>query len=88
MTAAITVTEERLAIMNDEMGVWRCRTAFNCVEACPRDIDITKAIAEVKMRWSPDRCRGDPCGCPFGGRRKTCPYPTFQMQRNIQKAEK
>ena len=40
--------QERLDILSDEMGVWRCRTAFNCVEACPRDIDITKAIAEVK----------------------------------------
>jgi succinate dehydrogenase / fumarate reductase iron-sulfur subunit len=43
------VTEERLDVLNDAMGVWRCRTAFNCVEACPRGIDITKAIAEVKM---------------------------------------
>jgi len=41
--------QERISIMSDEMGVWRCRTAFNCVEACPRGIDITKAIAEVKM---------------------------------------
>ena len=40
--------EERLAILGDEMGVWRCRTAFNCVEACPRGIDITRAIGEVK----------------------------------------
>jgi succinate dehydrogenase / fumarate reductase iron-sulfur subunit len=40
--------QERLAIMSDEMGVWRCRTAFNCVEACPRGIDVTRAIAEVK----------------------------------------
>ena len=29
-------------------GVWRCRTIFNCTEACPRDIQITKAIGEVK----------------------------------------
>jgi succinate dehydrogenase / fumarate reductase iron-sulfur subunit len=28
--------------------VWRCRTIFNCTEACPRDIDITLAIGEVK----------------------------------------
>ncbi len=41
-------TEERLNIMNEEMGVWRCRTIFNCVEACPREIKITKAIGEVK----------------------------------------
>jgi len=42
------LTEERLAVMNEEMGVWRCRAAFNCVEACPREINITKAIGEVK----------------------------------------
>lgn len=42
------LTDDRLAVMNEEMGVWRCRTAFNCVEACPREINITKAIAEVK----------------------------------------
>ena len=38
----------RLEILNDREGVWRCRTAFNCTEACPRDIKITEAIAEVK----------------------------------------
>ncbi len=41
-------TEQRLEIMNDEMGVWRCRTIFNCVEACPREIKVTRAIGEVK----------------------------------------
>jgi succinate dehydrogenase / fumarate reductase iron-sulfur subunit len=41
-------TAERLEILNDQMGVWRCRTVFNCTEACPRDIHITQAIAEVK----------------------------------------
>lgn len=40
--------QARLDILADEMGVWRCRTSFNCVEACPRGIDIVKAIAEVK----------------------------------------
>jgi succinate dehydrogenase / fumarate reductase iron-sulfur subunit len=39
--------QERLEIMADPDGVWRCRTTFNCVEACPRDIKITKAILEV-----------------------------------------
>jgi succinate dehydrogenase / fumarate reductase iron-sulfur subunit len=41
-------TDERLEILNDREGVWRCRTTFNCTEACPRGIEITKAIAEVK----------------------------------------
>ncbi len=40
---------ERLEVLNELTGVWRCRTIFNCVEACPRDIKITKAIAEVKQ---------------------------------------
>ncbi|MDQ3555558.1 MAG: succinate dehydrogenase iron-sulfur subunit [Gemmatimonadota bacterium] len=39
---------ERLEILNDREGVWRCRTIFNCTEACPRDIKVTKAIGEVK----------------------------------------
>jgi succinate dehydrogenase / fumarate reductase iron-sulfur subunit len=36
--------------------VWRCRTTFNCSEACPRGIQVTQAIAEVKqaiMRGKP-----------------------------------
>ena len=40
--------EERLRILGSAEGVWRCRTIFNCVEACPRDINITRAIGEVK----------------------------------------
>ena len=39
----------RLEILNDKEGVWRCRTTFNCTEACPRGIQITEAIAEVKQ---------------------------------------
>jgi succinate dehydrogenase / fumarate reductase iron-sulfur subunit len=40
---------ERLAIVNDRMGVWRCHDIFNCTDACPREIEITKAIGEMKM---------------------------------------
>ena len=39
---------ERLKILSERSGVWGCRTAFNCTEACPRDIKVTEAIAEVK----------------------------------------
>jgi succinate dehydrogenase / fumarate reductase iron-sulfur subunit len=41
-------TDQRLEILNDKEGVWRCRTVFNCTEACPRGIQVTKAIQEVK----------------------------------------
>jgi succinate dehydrogenase / fumarate reductase iron-sulfur subunit len=40
--------EERLAVLNTKNGVWRCRTVFNCTDACPRDIEITRAIEDVK----------------------------------------
>ena len=39
---------ERLQILNDQFGVYRCRTIFNCTLACPREIQITQAIGEVK----------------------------------------
>ncbi len=39
----------RLDILNDKEGVWRCRTTFNCTDACPRGIQVTKAISEVKQ---------------------------------------
>lgn len=38
----------RLETLNERIGVWKCRTAFNCTEACPREIHVTQAIAEVK----------------------------------------
>lgn len=39
---------QRLEILNQSNGLWRCRTAYNCTEACPRDIPVTQAIEEVK----------------------------------------
>ena len=46
---------QRLRVLNQRSGVWRCRTIFNCTEACPRDIQITKAIEEVKRALIFDR---------------------------------
>jgi succinate dehydrogenase / fumarate reductase iron-sulfur subunit len=41
--------KERLDILGDPNGVWRCRTVFNCTPACPREIQVTRAIGEVKL---------------------------------------
>lgn len=41
-------TSERLNLLNQNTGVWRCRTAYNCTEACPREIPVTQLIEEVK----------------------------------------
>lgn len=39
---------ERLKILNDQFGVYRCHTIFNCTDACPREIQVTRAIGELK----------------------------------------
>ena len=41
-------TAQRLQVLNQGNGLWRCRTAYNCTESCPRDIPITQAIEEVR----------------------------------------
>jgi len=46
---------ERLQILNEVWGVYRCHTVFNCTLACPREIQITKAIGEVKMALTTGR---------------------------------
>jgi len=39
---------EILKGVNDQQGVWGCRTVFNCVKVCPKEVPPTHAI--VKMR--------------------------------------
>jgi succinate dehydrogenase / fumarate reductase iron-sulfur subunit len=39
---------DRLSLLGGGDGVWKCRTTFNCTNACPRDIDVTTAIQQVK----------------------------------------
>lgn len=40
---------QRLLVLAETDGTVRCHTAYNCTEACPRDIQITKAIGDLKM---------------------------------------
>lgn len=49
--------QDRLDILSEPNGVWRCRTIYNCTPACPREIQVTRAIGEVKLairRGSPE----------------------------------
>jgi succinate dehydrogenase / fumarate reductase iron-sulfur subunit len=39
---------ERLEILSARSGAFKCRTVFNCTDACPRGIKVTRAIQEVK----------------------------------------
>jgi succinate dehydrogenase / fumarate reductase iron-sulfur subunit len=40
--------KERLEILSQKDGAFKCRTTFNCTAACPRGIKVTRAIQEVK----------------------------------------
>ncbi len=40
--------DERLAGITGPHGLWRCHSVYNCVETCPKQIDITRHIAELK----------------------------------------
>jgi succinate dehydrogenase / fumarate reductase iron-sulfur subunit len=41
--------DQRMHVITETNGIARCHTVFNCTMACPREIEITKAIGELKM---------------------------------------
>ncbi len=41
-------TEERLQTLDDPFKLFRCHTIMNCVEVCPKGLNPTKAIGEIK----------------------------------------
>jgi succinate dehydrogenase / fumarate reductase iron-sulfur subunit len=41
-------TAERLSDLDDTFKLYRCHTIMNCTEACPKDLNPAKAIAEIK----------------------------------------
>jgi succinate dehydrogenase / fumarate reductase iron-sulfur subunit len=43
-----TAAHDRMKVLSEKSGVFRCRTTFNCTEACPRGIKVTKAVQDVK----------------------------------------
>jgi len=45
-----TADKERLAELDDAFSVYRCRGIMNCVDACPKDLNPTKAIGKVREK--------------------------------------
>ena len=39
---------ERLARVAQERGLWRCHTIFSCAEWCPKNVNPTEAIQNLK----------------------------------------
>jgi succinate dehydrogenase / fumarate reductase iron-sulfur subunit len=42
--------DERIGVLDSRIGVWRCHTIFNCVEACPKSLNPTDAIVQLRRR--------------------------------------
>lgn len=45
-----TQTRERLTELDDAYSVFRCRSIMNCVEVCPKGLNPTEAIAEIRTQ--------------------------------------
>ena len=43
-----TATEERLNDLDDAFSVFRCHGIMNCVNVCPKGLNPTKAIGQIK----------------------------------------
>jgi succinate dehydrogenase / fumarate reductase iron-sulfur subunit len=41
---------ERLAKLDEAFRLYRCHTIMNCTEACPKDLNPARAIADIKRR--------------------------------------
>lgn len=45
-----TATEHRLDKLQDPFSVFRCRSIMNCTNVCPKGLNPTKAIAEIRKQ--------------------------------------
>ncbi|NBX84360.1 MAG: succinate dehydrogenase iron-sulfur subunit [Gammaproteobacteria bacterium] len=43
-----TATEKRLSGLQDPFSVFRCRTIMNCANVCPKGLNPTKAIGDIR----------------------------------------
>ena len=43
-----TMTDERLAALDDPFSLFRCRGIMNCVSVCPKGLNPTKAIGHIR----------------------------------------
>lgn len=41
---------ERMNVIDSPDGLWRCHTIFNCVEVCPKEINITWHLSQLKKK--------------------------------------
>jgi len=47
--------KEILKAVNTQQGVWGCKTVFNCVKLCPKEVPPTHAIVKMRSKILRDR---------------------------------
>jgi len=47
--------EEILKAVNNQQGVWGCKTVFNCVKVCPKEVPPTHAIIKIRRKLLRDK---------------------------------
>lgn len=47
-------TEERLSQLDDAYSVFRCRTIMNCAEVCPKNLNPSQAINNIRSKMLKD----------------------------------
>lgn len=43
-------TDERLSQIDDDDGVWGCKTMWWCTDVCPKGIPVTRCLGQIKRR--------------------------------------
>jgi succinate dehydrogenase / fumarate reductase iron-sulfur subunit len=41
---------ERIQIMDNEDGIWGCKTLWKCTEVCPKEIPVTQCLSRIKKK--------------------------------------
>jgi len=42
--------KERIQILDNEDGIWGCKTLWKCTEVCPKEIPVTKCLGKIKKK--------------------------------------
>lgn len=41
---------ERIELLDNDDGIWGCKTLWKCTEVCPKEISVTQCLGKIKKR--------------------------------------
>ena len=54
-TSRVAERQRIFDLIDDEHGLWRCHSAFECTEVCPYEVDPAGAIMRLKRMVAADK---------------------------------